>query len=62
MYTLVRVLARILRMSVQNSNLKISDDCAHPDLATQLILTKKLHLIAYCVKKGNLHSRHFSRQ
>ena len=51
-----QVLARILKMPVQNNHSKIS---AHPDLAYQivkiLILTT---LIAYCVEKGNLHFSH----
>ena len=44
-------------MHVQNSNSKIS---AHPDLANQLgqILIYQLHLVAYCVKKFDLHFNH----
>ena len=44
-------------MPVQNSNFKT---CACPDLASQLLLLSpyQLHLIACCVKKGNLHISH----
>ena len=45
-----RVLARISKMPVQNSNSKRS---AHPDLCTNLLqILCQLHFVAYCVKKG----------
>ena len=47
-----RILARILKLPVQNNYSKIS---AGYDLATQLPQTSLYHLdlIAYCVKKSN---------
>ena len=48
-----KVLARISKMPVQNSNSKIS---ARPDLAMNLLQSLyQLHLTAYCVKTGSLH-------
>ena len=51
-----RVLARIFKMPVQNSNSKVS---ARPDLAFHLLeFLNQLNSIAYCIKKGNLHFSH----
>ena len=51
-----RVLARILKMPVQNSRSKIS---THPDLATELLqILTPTRLNIVCVKKGNLHLSH----
>ena len=48
-----RVLARIFKMPVQNSNSKVP---ARPDLAFHLLeFLNQLHFIAFCIKKGNLH-------
>ena len=49
------VLAKISKMPVKNRNFKISSG---PDLATHTQLLQFLHLIAYCVEKGNLHLSH----
>ena len=50
----LQVLSQDSKNAVQNNNSKIS---THPDLATNLLTPEcQLHLIAYCVKKGILHS------
>ena len=53
-FYVVLVLAKILKMPVQNSNSKIS---SHSDTANQSYFKSlyQLDLKHYCVKKGNLH-------
>ena len=56
-WPVVRVLARISKKLVQNSNSKYS---ARPDLAILSYFKSlyQLHFTAFCVKKGNLHLSH----